>query len=451
MSRKLAPAQAALPRRRLIPAAVRVAVALVLALVVLVGTILDTRPQVSQIPDATAAQDAMAAGQTLRAFIGSGASDGTLALPDRQIDALLASASRLAPGIAGAAELGADGALLHVSLGAPWLPGGVWVNASVGIAAPADELRVTSARIGRLPLPPGLVQAGLARAVDRVLGGEGVGQALIDGVVGVRVADGVAALDVSFAPDQRAELVARIREGLAMHGDVASQEPLRAQVYWLHRLGAEGALDGDGSVAPYFRAIVERAVRQTRRFPDMPDRDLAAAGLLALALYCGEPALSPAIGVGLTETQRGANTCDGTTLAGRDDLKRHFSVSAGLEAASNDATTLGIGELKELMDSGEGGTGFSFDDMTANRSGSRFARAFLATPRAEWPALAALIRSEADVLPPVDDLPTGLTEAEFVAKFGAVDSPEYRAMMAEIERRIDALPLYRELARRAGH
>jgi hypothetical protein len=34
-----------------------------------------------------------------------------------------------------------------------------------------------------------------------------------------------------------------------------------------------------------------------------------------------------------------------------------------------------------------------------------------------------------------------MTQAEFEARFGDVDSPAYRAMVAEIRRRVDALPL----------
>ena len=59
--------------------------------------------------------------------------------------------------------------------------------------------------------------------------------------------------------------------------------------------------------------------------------------------------------------------------------------------------------------------GFSFDDMAADAAGVRFAAAFLAAPRADWPALLARIGSEADVLPALDGLPSGLSDAEFRA------------------------------------
>ena len=46
-------------------------------------------------------------------------------------------------------------------------------------------------------------------------------------------------------------------------------------------------------------------------------------------------------------------------------------------------------------------------------------------------------------MPNTADLPEYMQEAEFKRVFGGVDGPEYKLMMAEIERRIAALPLYR--------
>ena len=46
-------------------------------------------------------------------------------------------------------------------------------------------------------------------------------------------------------------------------------------------------------------------------------------------------------------------------------------------------------------------------------------------------------------MPATADLPEYMAEAEFKRRFGGVDGVEYKKMMAEIERRISALPLYR--------
>ena len=50
---------------------------------------------------------------------------------------------------------------------------------------------------------------------------------------------------------------------------------------------------------------------------------------------------------------------------------------------------------------------------------------------------------DADILPPVSDLPEFMPEAEFKRRYGGIGAPAHKSMMADIERRIAALPLYR--------
>lgn len=447
MSRNLAAAATPRPRRRRLRAAgALVAVAaLLLALVTVLALDLAPRARGGAAPDAAVARHALAAGQTLRAFLGADAPPGRLELSAAEIDALLASASRLAPGALGGASVEADRIALELSLGPPWLPLGLWANLGLDIAAPADGLHVAAARVGALPLPPALVEAGLVRALDRALGGHGLGRAALDGVTGIAVEDDAAVVEFGLGAGDRAALLAQLREAMRMPAGEAALDAIRRHIHSLQMELADGSLPRDGSVLPYLRSMIGRAAAMSQRQTAPEDSVIAGAGLLALAIYCGEEALAPAIGILYTEEMRAGNGCEGATLGGRDDLKRHFLVSAGLQAASTGSAALGIGELKELLDS-DGGSGFSFDDMAANIAGARFAAAFLAAPSQEWPALAAAIGAESDVLPEVGDLPSGMSQAEFEARFGAVDSEDYRAMIAEIERRVGALPAQRALA-----
>ncbi len=49
--------------------------------------------------------------------------------------------------------------------------------------------------------------------------------------------------------------------------------------------------------------------------------------------------------------------------------------------------------------------------------------------------------TEADLLPSIADLPENMQDPEFVRRFGGVDAPAYKRLMAEIERRLDGVPL----------
>ena len=80
--------------------------------------------------------------------------------------------------------------------------------------------------------------------------------------------------------------------------------------------------------------------------------------------------------------------------------------------------------------------------MAADVAGVRFSRTFLATTPREWGDLAVRVAVEDAVLPSLAGLPSGLSSEEFVARFGDVESEAYAALVAEIDRRVDALPLY---------
>ncbi|HMA80896.1 MAG TPA: hypothetical protein VKR81_08390, partial [Candidatus Binatia bacterium] len=129
-------------------------------------------------------------------------------------------------------------------------------------------------------------------------------------------------------------------------------------------------------------------------------------------------------------------------LNGRDDFPKHFIVSAALAAKAGAPLADAVGVYKELADA-RGGSGFSFNDIAADRAGTRFGEyaADPASARRLQHRLRAGIR-ERDIMPGTADLPEFMPEAEFLRRFGGVDAPAYRKMMAEIERRIAALPLY---------
>jgi hypothetical protein len=130
-------------------------------------------------------------------------------------------------------------------------------------------------------------------------------------------------------------------------------------------------------------------------------------------------------------------------LSHRNDFPKHFIVSAALAAKAGGPLADAVGIYKEIEDS-RGGSGFSFNDIAADRAGTRFGEyaASSASARKLLQQQRAGI-SEKDLMPATEDLPEFLSEGEFIRRFGGVDGPEYKKMMAKIESRIAALPLYR--------
>ena len=126
------------------------------------------------------------------------------------------------------------------------------------------------------------------------------------------------------------------------------------------------------------------------------------------------------------------------TLRGRQDWPRHFYVSAALAVLTNDLVSDGVGLLKEEIDSGKGGTGFSFPDLLADRAGTRFAT--VATQNSQsarrLQQLMADDISLDDIFPLARDLPEGIPAAQFEEEFGGIDGAKYNEICEEIDRRL---------------
>jgi hypothetical protein len=128
------------------------------------------------------------------------------------------------------------------------------------------------------------------------------------------------------------------------------------------------------------------------------------------------------------------------TLRGRRDLAQHFFVSAYLAAMAGSQVASASGLAKEMSDS-NGGSGFSFVDMTANRAGILFAggllnkRLTLATVSDDF--------TVANYMPTIDDLPEGLTTAQLLTQFGPQTDNRFRRELDAIDQRLMRLPTYR--------
>lgn len=128
------------------------------------------------------------------------------------------------------------------------------------------------------------------------------------------------------------------------------------------------------------------------------------------------------------------------TLDGRNDLAMHFMASAVITAYSDTVLSNAIGLYKELEDA-RSGSGFSFNDLIADRSGTRFAEKAMVSQdsarRMRNIILAGILDTE--LIPHWSDLPEHMSETAFKARFGSIDSPRYREMMDKIEQRVASL------------
>jgi hypothetical protein len=164
---------------------------------------------------------------------------------------------------------------------------------------------------------------------------------------------------------------------------------------------------------------------------------------VAAALFMGDDELRHTLQRLLNLAHTPVKTVD-FRLAGRADLVQHFLYSGIIQILTSRGTSLAIGEIKEISDMQRGGSGFSFIDLAADRSGVQFVSHAIAehSARALQSRLASLV-SESEFFPAVSSLPEGIQQPAFDRAYRDRGSEAYKGVVDEIDRRIMQLPLYR--------
>jgi hypothetical protein len=163
------------------------------------------------------------------------------------------------------------------------------------------------------------------------------------------------------------------------------------------------------------------------------------AAILALGVILGEERVAKVAkrSVNVDRIREFSALRNRVTVAGRHDLPRHFWVSAALVILSDENRSKTVGIAKELMDAADGGSGFSFVDLAANRAGMLLAVAATKNEANARHLQAQIGRGVviANFFPSVEGLPEGLSRDVFQSKFGGVGGKETRRLKNEIERR----------------
>lgn len=128
------------------------------------------------------------------------------------------------------------------------------------------------------------------------------------------------------------------------------------------------------------------------------------------------------------------------TIRGRSDLTLHFALSAYLTATSGATAASAAGYTKEALDA-QGGSGFSFADLAADRAGIRLAEGVLGN-RFRLSTLAESFTVR-DFMPKVEGLPEGMQSVQFSRDYGGKGDARYELQIREIDSRINALAPYR--------
>ena len=96
------------------------------------------------------------------------------------------------------------------------------------------------------------------------------------------------------------------------------------------------------------------------------------------------------------------------------------------------------------MSDAQGGSGFSFIDLAADKAGTRFGERATSSPENARKLQKAMseIKDYKDFMPDPRDLPEHMDEAEFKNRYQSIESPAYQELSKQIDARIAATPIY---------
>lgn len=420
---------------RLLPWALLLSLLLAAGLAAAVWLAIERQPLVQQAA-AVSHEDIARARLLLRGNDPRGALPGitrAVVLTQRDLELLIDQAGqRLGSAARSRVRLQAGLALVQASLPLPDPRWNGWLNVQAVLRETEGLPEVQRLRIGRLPVPGWLAEAALPRllvALDLRAQGA-LAQRLVSHVAfrSQRLLLAYAWPDnpqteltnTLLRPDEQARLRVYADRLAALGTELAGKEPSPVSMTRL--------------LPPLFALAAQRS----------PDAATAArenrAALVALAFTAYGQSLSPLIASAPRAPGRRALQ---VTLAGRRDSAQHFLISAALAAEGGGPLADAIGLYKEVTDS-RGGSGFSFNDIAADRAGTRLGLLALSHPLRLQSRLAGGVQ-ESELLPAVSDLPEFLSEADFKRRYGGVDAPAYRRVIEDIEARLDRLPLLRDL------
>ncbi|MET0520119.1 MAG: hypothetical protein ABW005_14950 [Burkholderiaceae bacterium] len=406
------------------------ALAALAALLVAAALAIQTGPRLAPAAP-TSAADVLRAREFLRANDprrGEPGQPRRLEIGERELNLLLAHLALRRPDTLVELRLQPGLALLSASAALPGAGGFGWLNVDARLRETASLPAIDSLRIGRLPVPAWLAEAVLRRALQRW---QAHGELQLAGELVQHIGFDAQRLRLNYR--WQADSLER---ALAALWPLDEQRRMQAYEARLGALGAAHAQDESISLAALLPPMF--ALARERTAQGQPAAAENRAALLTLALHVNGrrwgsvmpaardwPAPRPLL----------------LTLAGREDFPMHLLVSAALALEGGGPLADAIGIDKELADT-RGGSGFSFNDIAADRAGTRLGLLARKDPerlqRALVPGLA-----ERDFMPAVDDLPEFMSEQAFLERYGGVGAPAYREMMAMIEARLDSIALLR--------
>jgi hypothetical protein len=358
----------------------------------------------------------------------------------QQLNSLVGVIQRALPAFNGKFSLNDRVGLLQASYRLPIKSIPFYLNLQFSLL-PGNELNIGEVKVGSLIIPGHIALPAALKLADWWTNSDIASQF-------VQQIDKITLLESSMVVrlkplDTFLKLLNQVKNGVGIEQD----EGLRIRTAHYLKLLSELPINSrlsNNSLALYMGPLFTDV-----RFRSTPETavDENEAAIMALAIYAGHHRFANFIGEVQPKPGKAALPIKRPVLAGRTDLTQHFLFSAAIKILSQQGISAAIGEFKELMDRGEGGSGYSFVDLAADTAGIRFAQTALTAENAIYLQTMLAGNIEENVFfPDISQLPEGLTKEQFLANFTEVDSPLYNQMRELINARVDNLSAYRSFS-----
>jgi hypothetical protein len=360
----------------------------------------------------------------------------TIELSAAQINSLVGFAQRADKHFNGAAVISEQATALSASYTLPSNPLGQYLNIDIKLL-PAEGIELEHVKLGGLAIPGNWAISIITYLTDWYTSSD-IATQFIQQVESITMNDDSMTINIRPLDDFLNELNT-VKEGMTRTSD----EELRLRTaFYLKFLNTMdvGKSSRSQSLAKYIGPVFAKA--QARSSYETAVKENEAA-IMALAIYAGHYRFANFVGEVQPAIGKIAKPNSPAILAKREDLNQHFIFSAAIKILSEQGLSIAIGEFKELMDRGNGGSGYSFVDLTADYAGVKFAQTAAEPQKAlEFQRMLAGISSEKVFFPSIEGLPEGFNKKQFKQRFDTVDSPEYLKLVNDIHHRVDILEIH---------
>ena len=356
----------------------------------------------------------------------------------RELNTVLKGAMASVPNVVTTVKVARFGILIGMSVELPDNPLGRYLNIRTVIASSSRGLKFYRLYVGGVEIPQQLIEPVLRYALDEIVG-QGKADLILKSVRSVKVLGPT--IYVRFQPP--ANLLKDIKTAARNQMPVSSPDVVKLYYGLIEKLAAQHSSERRVSLTEFMRPLFKLAEKRSASGDPINEN---RAAILALVLYFGDDRFERFIGDVRTAQQKSKRRrISHIRLNGRHDFVKHFAISAGLTLTGGEKTANTIGVLKEVKDAANKRSGFSFTDIGADRIGVRFAKKATENRKKalEFQQVLATASSERRFFPTFTDLPQGMTTAQFQSRYRNVKSKKYKDEMAKIDRRIDAIGMYR--------